>query len=570
MTLTKENLLDIGSDTRANSIASAPAISDTNETAKPLELQRMGLACLIAFSLVWLIELFWVQGTTLVTSHSGGPQFNYWAPKIRLLLDAFFIGSLCTLFRVRLLAIVAVLGFVLNLALVSYTNYFHRPLTMYTVFSAYREGAQMSRFIWEWLPKWPAAILLAICLIKFGLLWKARKVILPLKIRGVFFAGFATAFASVFCATLWLDPLSMILKTRGVARLGIIRGYTGPWMAELYYLRDPRLLKNAIDRVRIQSDILTPREVIAPIHNRLVIIQVESLDYNVLGYKVNGKEVTPFLNQLREQSLFYRARAYHTIGSADADFTMLAGGPPAMNVLNYSLPDFPYDGSLPRFLGDFGFSTSSFHGNSGSFYNRRDAFKKMGFSEIFFREDLEPLGAFATDSIGLRDKDVLAYSSLRLRRSTTPTCHFIITLTSHSPYVFVEPSNLSLIPKPTDSAERYFNHINYVDSCLRDYVTSLGRNVTVVIYADHPTESGRGDFTPARTETAKYVPVFIFDTGRNLAELQRTRTTVATSGELKMIDISAYLRNCVAASFPTQSRETRSETRRSRQDARSP
>jgi hypothetical protein len=87
---------------------------------------------------------------------------------------------------------------------------------------------------------------------------------------------------------------------------------------------------------------------------------------------------------------------------------------------------------------------------------------------------------------------------------------------------------------------------------LRDYITSLGKGVTVMIYADHTTEKGKGDFQPARDDTAEYVPMFIYDTDRDLGALQKTRATgLALSGELKMIDISAYLRNQLANAFGT-------------------
>jgi hypothetical protein len=453
-----------------------------------------------------------------------------------------------------------VLNLLLNIALVSYATYFQRPLTMSTVMSVYREGAALGRFASEWVPQWPAALLLTVCMAKLALLWCSRRLEIPRKIRLYSFTLFSSAFATLYLITLWLDPLSAILTTRGVARLGIIRGYTGPWIAELYYTRDPRLTARAIERAKIRSDQLTPGEAAIPIHDRLVIIQAETLDYNVLGHTVDGKEVTPFLNRLRDSSLFYRARTYHVIGSADADFTMLMGGPPAMNVLNYSLPNFPYADSLPHFLKQRGFKSVAIHGNRGTFYSRRSAFEKMGFSEIFFREELEPLGTFSSDALGLRDADVLTFSALKLRESTAPTCHFIITLTSHTPYRFLQPDSMSLIPHPRDAVDRYFNHIHYLDTCLRNYVASLGKGVTVVIYGDHPTEVARGDFSPSRNATGEYVPVFIYDTDRNLADLQKTHAEFAESGKLKLIDISSYLRNQINLSWPAT--KSHLETRR--------
>lgn len=523
-----------------------------SQTAKALpgDRQAVAVGCLLAFALLWLIELFVVQQWTLNTTHSGGPQFDYWAPKIRFALDVLFVASAVSILRVRWLACVAVFSLLLNIALVTYANYFQRPLTMSTLLTVYREGAAVSRYAADWIPQWPTAVLLAICAVKLSLLWQARTWQISRKVRCAAFVVPASAFVALYLVTLWLDPLNAIVGRRGVARLGVIRGYTGPWLAELYYTWDPRLTQLAIARASDRTDRLTPEEATIPIHDRLVIIQVESLDFNVLGHRVDGREVTPFLNGLRDAGLFYRARPYHVIGSADADFTMLMGGPPAKNVLNYSLPDFPYDNSLPRFLRQHGFESISFHGNSGTFYSRRQAFEKMRFSKIYFREELEPLGAFTPDAMGLRDADVLAFAAHQLRAAKGPICQFIITLTSHTPYRFIPPDSTSPVPTPRDAVDRYFNHIHYTDACLRDFIVSLGKGVTVLIYADHPTEVERADFQPAHDATAKYVPVFVYDTDQNLAKLQQTRSGLALDGKLTMVDISSFLRNQIAHSWP--------------------
>lgn len=47
----------------------------------------------------------------------------------------------------------------------------------------------------------------------------------------------------------------------------------------------------------------------------------------------------------------------------------------------------------------------------------------------------------------------------------------------------------------------------------------------------------------------EYVPVFIYDTDRNLSVLQKTRDGIATSGDLRMLDIDSYLRNQIARNF---------------------
>ncbi len=519
----------------------------------------------MAFAVIWCFELFWIQSITLLNAQSGGPQFDFWAPKIRLALDLCFVTAICSLMRVRVLAVIAIASLLLNAPLAAYTNYSSRPLSMLTILSTWREGLGMAPFLLAWVPLKTGSILIAAFAVKFGLLFSARGLRIPLRVRGSLGAAAVSAYLALFAITLYLDPLSAILTRRGVARLGIIRGYSGPWLAELYYLTDDRLLKYAIERSQLTSDLLSPVEAAIPMHQKLVVIQIESLDYNVLGYRHHGKEVTPFLNQLRDHSLFYRTHCYHYVGSADADFTMLVGGAPAQNVLNYNLSGFPYENTLPQFLGQYGFKTSAFHGNVGSFYNRRHAFDQMGFERVFFREDLEKVGTFELDGLGLRDRDVMTFSSLLLRQATGPTCHFLITLTSHTPYQFLKPHERLFNFNPRDPVERYFNHAHYVDTCLRDYINSLGKGVTVVLYADHASEVGNADFTNSKKAIGEFIPVMIYDTDRNLARLQQTRDSdVCRDGSLKMLDISSYLRQQIKNSFkPDGSHSTSSQSTRS-------
>lgn len=452
-------------------------------------------------------------------------------------------------------------SFLSHLVLITYSNIFRQPLSLLTAIASWREGVSVAPFALSWLPPMPAIALAIVLALQILLLRVAARQRFSLKDRLALGGCFTLAYAALFSVTLLLDPLSAAKQSAGVARLGVIRGYVGPWFAELWYLNDERLLQSAVEQYRRRSAELTPIEASIPIHDRLVIIQVESLDYNILGYRANGIEVTPFLNSLREKSMLYRVRAFHPTGSADADFTMLTGGPPASHVLNYNLPNFPYEDTLPQILGKHGFKTYAFHGNTGEFYNRRSAFQKMGFTEFSFREELERRGTFEIDRLGLQDRGVLNYSSLKFRQEKGPVCHFVITLTSHTPYVFLKANDREVVPHPSDAVDRYFNHMRYVDNCLRDYFTSLGKHVTVVLYSDHPTEEGKDDFQPARVGPVQYVPVFVYDSDRNLAELQKTRASRALDGSLNIVDFVGYLRSQIELTFGAKAGDQTSEGR---------
>lgn len=502
------------------------------------------------FIAVWIIELFLVQRHTLIPPQVIGPRLAFWGPKVRLLFDVLFISTLAITIPRAWLAMVSILAFFGHLGLIAHHYYFLRPLSVLTLMHNWREGRALSKFALDLFPYDAVLLLGAALAVKIGLLWLARRHELPRRFAFVLGCLLLIAYFGLSAIINRVDPLYTIQTTRGIARLGFSRGYLGPWLAEIYYLGDKEILKRAIDLRSVVKDRLTPIEADIPVRERLVIIQAESLDYNVLGHIANGQEVTPFLNRLRDWSLFYRVRAAHFTGSADADFVMLNGVFGSPHIITYNIPGYPYKNTLPQFLSRFGFETYAFHGNIGRFYNRRDAFERMGFAGIYFQEELESRFQQKTDLFGIKDTDVLLLSSLLLRKANGRVCHTIITLTTHTPYTFLAASDEQIYPNPRSATQRYMNNMRFLDNALREYVASLPGAATVMIYADHPTEVGSRDFKPARKGPIEYIPCFIHDTRENLADLQKTRhDPLVASGELHLLDVVTYLRGQVERNY---------------------
>ncbi|HTM52905.1 MAG TPA: LTA synthase family protein [Pirellulales bacterium] len=513
--------------------------------------QPMWLATMTLFVLTWTIELYVVQDVTLIYPNETTLRFAFWAPKIRLALDLLFVTCLTLCLRRRWLAVLVILGYFAYLGLLTYFHYFQRPLSMLTIFGNWREGVQLSGFALNLIPL-QAAVMLALALAcELGALVLSRGASMPR--RGGLIAGalVGTAYCGLYLVTLGLDPLDAVQTTRGVGRLGEIRGYMGPWFAEWYYLRDNKVLEQALEYRKVKYDRLAPIEADIPIHKHLVILQAESLDYNVLGYKVDGTiEVTPFLNALRKRSMFYRVTAMHFNGSSDADFAALNAVSGSRHENTYLIPGYPYENTTPQALARVGFETYSFHGNSGEFYSRRGAFEQMGFAGLVFQEELERDYAAKSDRWGVKDADVLAVSAQKMRTAHSPTCHFVITLTTHVPYNQLPASEFQIFPRPRTIVENYLNNMRYLDNCLREYVTALGSGTTIVIYADHPTEEGDSDFSPDRANGREFIPCFIYDSDDDLSKLQKTRKLAAArDGTLNLVDVINYVRHQVERQF---------------------
>ena len=447
------------------------------------------------------------------------------------------------------LLVLSLIVFLLHMGLVSHYQYFLRPLSALSLFHNWREGVKTGGYTFGVRLTRLTWVLVFVLVLKLVVLLTMPTVSGVSKwwIDGIGLVALL-GYLAIAAAASYIDPLEKIRTTRGFGRLGVIRGYFITWLAECCYLGRHEVLAGAKRQREIVHDRLTPIESPISIHRRLIVIQAESLDFNVLGYEVDGQQVTPFLNRLREQSLFYRIAAARYIGSADADFVMLSGVMPSTRIITYNIPNYPYENTLPQFLARHGYQTAAFHGNTGNFYNRRDAFKKMHFAEIHFLEELAARDGLPTRSWGIDDRDVLEFSARRLQEAPEPICHFIITLTTHTPYTLTPTTEREVFAKPQSMAQNYLNNMRYLDNLLRDYVGSL-KSATVVIYSDHSADPAMApEFHPHWDGLREFVPCFIFNTDEDLGAQQRTRgQPIATDGTLTLLDITSFLRSQVAA-----------------------
>jgi len=465
------------------------------------------------------------------------------------MLDVCFVVAVSMFLPRIVLVVLSLIVFLVHMGLVSHYQYFLRPLSALSLFHNWREGVKTSGYTFGVRLTRLTWALLLIFAMKLVVLFAmpADPGAGPWFLRGIGLIALLGYLGLAFVASC-VDPLEKIRTTRGFGRLGVIRGYFITWLAECCYLGRHEVLAGAKRQREITHDRLTPIETPVSIHRRLIIIQAESLDFNVLGYEVNGQPVTPFLNRLREQSLFYRIAAARYIGSADADFVMLSGVMPSTRIITYNIPNYPYENTLPQFLARFGYRTAAFHGNTGNFYNRRNAFEKMEFSEIHFREELVACNGLQPRSWGVDDRDLLEFSARRLQETPAPVCHFIITLTTHTPYTMTPTTEREVFAKPQSMAQDYLNNMRYLDNLLRDYLGGL-QSATVVIYSDHSADPAVGpEFKPHWDGQQEFVPCFIYNTDEDLGAQQRTRgQPIAADGTLTLLDITTFLRGQVAA-----------------------
>jgi len=224
----------------------------------------------------------------------------------------------------------------------------------------------------------------------------------------------------------------------------------------------------------------------------LIVIQMESLQNFVIGQSYNGQEITPNLNELIGGDTLYFDHYYTNMGkgnTADAEFSTITGLYPVIEGASYDMYfENEYIG-LPRLLKDSGYYTSSAIGMSKEFYNRDSAYEYQGY-DYFYSSD-----TFTMDEIsgmGLSDRSMFTQMADNLEKEDSPFYSFILTLTSHYPYV-LDNSLISLELKEEDADTQFGNYlqaVHYTDEAIGEFIEQLKEkglyeDSIIVLYGDH-------------------------------------------------------------------------------------
>ncbi|WP_232698129.1 LTA synthase family protein [Brevibacillus daliensis] len=230
----------------------------------------------------------------------------------------------------------------------------------------------------------------------------------------------------------------------------------------------------------------------APIRDKnIIVLQLESFEDFVIGLKVDNQEVTPNLNKLLANSYRF-TNIYEQVKegtTSDAEFMINTSLYPLQKgsvFFRYPHHEFP---SLPDHLEKQGYSTISMHGDRGTYWNWMNAHRSIGFNTML------DSSAWTIDEqmgMGLSDRSFLRQVSEKIVQQPKPFYSFIVTLTSHSPFVIDEKEIRIKIPEKLKGTTigRYMEATNYTDYSVGEFIKELEKNnllqdTILVIYGDH-------------------------------------------------------------------------------------
>ncbi|PTK76685.1 glycerol phosphate lipoteichoic acid synthase [Staphylococcus haemolyticus] len=228
----------------------------------------------------------------------------------------------------------------------------------------------------------------------------------------------------------------------------------------------------------------------------IIKIHLESFQAFLINKKVNGKEVTPFLNKLStgNEDFRYYPNFFHQTGqgkTSDAEFTMdnsLYGLPQGSA---YSLKGDNTYQSLPAILDQKqGYTSDVMHGDYKTFWNRDQVYKHFGIDK-FYDATYYDMSDDNIVNLGLKDKPFFKESAEYQSKMKGPFYSHLITLTNHYPFTLSEEDADIDKPNTGDSTvDGYIQTAHYLDQALEEYVTDLKKkglydDSVIMIYGDH-------------------------------------------------------------------------------------
>ncbi|MFC3747440.1 LTA synthase family protein [Paenibacillus sp. GCM10012306] len=226
----------------------------------------------------------------------------------------------------------------------------------------------------------------------------------------------------------------------------------------------------------------------------LIIIQMESFQNFLLGLKLDGKEVTPNLNRLMENSLYF-PNFYQMVGqgnTSDAEFVVNTSfyipprGAATMSYVDKKLP------SLPRLLQSNGYQTATFHTNDVEFWNRGELYSSLGWEHYYDRQFFGDEDSFF---FGASDEVLYRKTADKLKEmdmADQPFYSQIISMSAHHPFTIPAEKYRMKLPERYEGTfvGDYIRSQNYADEAFGQFVAELKANGVwdnslIMIYGDH-------------------------------------------------------------------------------------
>ncbi len=254
----------------------------------------------------------------------------------------------------------------------------------------------------------------------------------------------------------------------------------------------------------------------------IIVIHYESMMTQNMSLSFNNKELTPNLNKLSKEGLFF-SNYYPQVSvgtSSDTEFTFNTSLLPASTgtvFVNYWKRTYE---AMPNIFASKGYYTASMHANNASFWNRNVMHQTLGYKRFYSKEDYKVTDK-NTVGMGLSDKDFFKQSVNKIKKISEKNSNYfltLITLSNHTPWddednygdytvdykTTVTDENGNQTEKTLPYLEgtelgRYYKSVHYADEALGEFINELDEsglldNTVIVLYGDHDAKISKKQY----------------------------------------------------------------------------
>lgn len=250
----------------------------------------------------------------------------------------------------------------------------------------------------------------------------------------------------------------------------------------------------------------------------VIVIHGESMMTNAIGLEFNGQPVTPTLNKLSSEGMYF-SNFYSQVSvgtSSDSELTFNTSLMPTKSGTAFvSYADRTYIG-IPGLMDEKGYYAFSMHANNADFWNRRAMHKNLGYEHFYAKAEYD-VQKENVIGLGLSDKEFFSQSIEKLEKINSEHEKWygmVMMLTNHTPFSEVEKyGEFDVNIKETDAEGNevvypymegtklgnYFKSLHYADAALGEFIDKLNEkglldNTVFILYGDHDARLPRKDY----------------------------------------------------------------------------
>ena len=256
--------------------------------------------------------------------------------------------------------------------------------------------------------------------------------------------------------------------------------------------------------IRLDSDTTFNRK-------NVVILILESFGKENIHLSFDGRKLTPFLDSLLDEGMYYENAFASGFKSIDAVPSVITSIPCLMEISYISSP-FAFNNvdGFSKILKSEDYYTAFFHGAFNGSQNFNEFAQIAGFDKYYGKN--EYVGEEAYDKTwGIFDEEFMQFSVKEFSTFRQPFFSTIFTISSHNPYTIPERYKDKFPKGDRDIHES----IAYSDYALGRFFESARKeswfeNTIFVITPDHPSRGGKKGFF--NTDLGNYsIPILIYD-----------------------------------------------------------